>query len=171
MKSGLKLLLLFAVGALKDPQAKCHDPSFLKEIIPFLQGDNLREKDIIAALPEKMGMAWNILCGIAKKLGTEPLALTTVKTYVLGDKHPEYSHSQLTVGDKRSAVFAGQVISVDRPNHSLIVQTVDNKTQEVFFIDPFGEDIKEGMLVAFHHNYLVCPISQQEAETLNQITF
>lgn len=173
MRSGIKLLLLFAVGALKDPKTKCHNPDFLKEIIPFLQGDSLREANIQKALPEKMGMAWELLCGISKKMFTKPLERVTVETYVLGSHYPEYSHSYLATktGDKRSAVFAGRVVSIDRPNHSLIVQTVDSKTQEVFFIDPFGEDIKEGMLVAFHHYYLVCPINQQEAETLNKITF
>lgn len=170
--TGLKLLLLFALGALKDKKASCHNPALARKVVRFLQGEKTLAPEIKAALPEKMAMAWRVLSAIAKKLGGRPLDAKNVRTYVLGERDKKFSHTYLAVAtkDKRSAVFAGRVIGVDLEDLSAIVETANGEYQKIFFIEPRPKGLAKGGWVAFHHGYFVCFLTESGAQRLNKMT-
>jgi hypothetical protein len=145
---GLKLLLLFARGAMEEKA--CGNNEFLEIVKLFLAGETSLKKEITKKIPLMLPTAWPALTEIGRRIGKNPLDFAAVADYVF-KKH------NLIASSDHCRVHTEKILKVMTERKELIVQSGGNKNSETIkFMPKTNGDFKEGDTVSFHRGWLIC---------------
>jgi hypothetical protein len=163
---GLKLLLMFALGAMDDGVCAIGQKDFYARVLAFLMGEESHRKGLEKDALKYLKTAAPFLRGISRRIGKLPLDYETVSVYILGVNNNGIEHltHNFSNGMSRCAVFGGVVKKVD--DDSCQVKTKSSMGYETvkylkWFISP-----EDGNKVAFHRGYILCKLTRKQYESL-----
>lgn len=152
-KDGLKLLLLFAYGALK--KGVCGDVKFSRKVKRYLEGEKNLRREIIEQMPQELKTAWPNLVRTSKLLRIKPLDLEVVGKYI-------FETHNLDVPDD-CRVKNGIILSVEQGKALVkLIDTSEEKNVKINFLKNFSGKLRPGDKVFFHHGWLA---AKEEKDT------